>query len=99
MDFAASSSPDWTRQARATFHTATFIVAPITPPELRELAGELLVDEHLAAQLDWTKDKSKDGVLREAFLLGVCRDTGKKDTHENWRGAGALPEVAQPFAA
>lgn len=69
MDFQAPALPDLARQAGATFHTPTFVVAPITPPELRELAGELLQDEHLAAQLDWMEDKSKDGALREAFLL------------------------------
>jgi RimJ/RimL family protein N-acetyltransferase len=69
MNFESSPLPDLTRQAGVTFHTEAFIVAPITPPELRELAGDLLQDEHLAAQLDWMTDKSKDGALREAFLL------------------------------
>jgi RimJ/RimL family protein N-acetyltransferase len=65
----ASPLPDLAVQAEATFCTETFVVGPINPAELRELAGVLLQDEHLAAQLDWMKDKSKDGALREAFLL------------------------------
>jgi hypothetical protein len=63
-------------QASAMFQTPSFIVTPILPPRLRELAGELLQDAHLAAQLDWMQDKSKDGALREAFLLELQCNAG-----------------------
>jgi hypothetical protein len=76
MNHDASPLPDLTRQAGATFHTETFVVAPMTPPELRDVVGELLQDESLAAQLDWMKDKSKDGALREAFLLELLCAAG-----------------------
>jgi hypothetical protein len=82
MDFTAAALSSGMRHAAATFHTATFTVAPITPPELRELAGELLADEHLAEQLDWMTEKSRDGALREAFLLELKCAAG---TVHAWR--------------
>jgi hypothetical protein len=69
--------PTFDVQASATFRTPTFVVSPILPPRLRELAGELLQDEYLAAQLDWMEDKSKDGALREAFLLELQCNAGR----------------------
>jgi RimJ/RimL family protein N-acetyltransferase len=51
------------------FHTERFIVAPLTPAKLRELAGVLLQDEPLAGQVPWLQEKTADGALREAFLL------------------------------
>lgn len=51
------------------FNTERFIVAPLTPAKARELLGELLQDEHLAWQVPWMHERSKDGALREAFLL------------------------------
>jgi hypothetical protein len=89
MNHEASSLPDLNRQAAATFHTETFVVAPITPPELRELAGELLQDEYLAEQLDWMEDKSKDGALREAFLLELrCAQGSVRAWRINERDSG-----------
>lgn len=59
-----------------TLGTERFIVLPLTPPKLRELAEVLLQDERLAEQLSWMEDKTKDGALREAFLLELQCTTG-----------------------
>lgn len=52
-----------------TFDTERFVVAPLTPQKARELLTVLLQDEKLAAQLPWLEEKTKDGALKEAFLL------------------------------
>ena len=52
-----------------TFNTERFVVTPLAPPKLGELARILLKDERLAEQLPWMQDKSADGAQREAFLL------------------------------
>lgn len=52
-----------------TFNTERFVVAPLTPQKARELLTVLLQDEKLAAQLPWLEEKTKDGALKEAFLL------------------------------
>jgi RimJ/RimL family protein N-acetyltransferase len=57
------------KQALPTFHTERFVVAPLAPPKLRELAQVLLKDERLAEQLPWMQEKSADGAEQEAFLL------------------------------
>jgi len=51
------------------FNTERFIVAPLVPAKARELLAVLLQDERLAAQIPWMQERSKDGALREAFLL------------------------------
>jgi RimJ/RimL family protein N-acetyltransferase len=51
------------------FNTERFIVAPLTPAKARELLGVLLQDERLAGQVPWMQERSKDGALREGFLL------------------------------
>jgi RimJ/RimL family protein N-acetyltransferase len=51
------------------FDTERFVVAPLSPPQLRSLAEVLLRDERLADQLPWMTDKSADAASREAFLL------------------------------
>lgn len=51
------------------FNTERFIIAPLTPAKIRQLAGVLLQDEKLAEQLPWMQEKTRDGALREAFLL------------------------------
>jgi RimJ/RimL family protein N-acetyltransferase len=56
-------------QDAPTLHTERFLIAPLTPAKLRELAGVLLQDEQLAAQIPWLQEKTADGALREAFLL------------------------------
>ena len=60
--------PD-TPQALPTFDTEHFVVAPLTPSKLRELAQVLLQDEPLAEHLPWMQEKSSDGAMQEAFLL------------------------------
>ena len=52
-----------------TFHTEQFVVIPLTPAKLRELARVLLKGERLAEQLPWMQEKSADGAEKEAFLL------------------------------
>lgn len=56
-------------QALPRFDTERFIVAPLSPPKLRALAGVLLRDEALAAQLPWMPEPGADAAEREAFLL------------------------------
>jgi RimJ/RimL family protein N-acetyltransferase len=63
-------------RAEPTFNTERFVVAPLTPAKLREVAGVLLQDEKLAEQLPWMRDKTLDGALREAFLLELQCTTG-----------------------
>jgi RimJ/RimL family protein N-acetyltransferase len=57
------------KQALPTFNTDRFVVTPLTPARLRELAQVLLKDERLAEQLPWMHEKSADGAEKEAFLL------------------------------
>lgn len=57
------------KRALPTFNTERFVVAPLTPAKLRELAQVLLKDERLAEQLPWMQEKSADGAEKEAFLL------------------------------
>jgi hypothetical protein len=57
------------KQALPTFNTERFVVIPLTPPKLRELAQVLLKDERLAEQLPWMQEKSADSAEKEAFLL------------------------------
>jgi len=56
-------------QALPRFDTERFIVLPLSPQKLRELARVLLTDERLAEQLPWMPEKTADGAEREAFLL------------------------------
>lgn len=58
------------------FNTERFIVAPLTPAKARELLGVLLQDERLAGQVPWMQERSKDGALREAFLLELQCNAG-----------------------
>jgi len=58
------------------FNTERFIIAPLTPAKIRQLAGVLLQDELLAEQLPWMQEKTRDGALREAFLLELQCATG-----------------------
>jgi RimJ/RimL family protein N-acetyltransferase len=53
------------------FDTQRFIVAPLAPQELRQLAQVLLADEQLAARVPWMREKNADGVAQEAFLLAL----------------------------
>lgn len=52
-----------------TFDTERFVVAPLSPQRARELLAVLLQDEKLAEQLPRLEEKTKDGALKEAFLL------------------------------
>lgn len=63
-------------QDTPTFNTERFIIAPLTPAKIRQLAGVLLQDELLAEQLPWMQEKTRDGALREAFLLELQCATG-----------------------
>jgi RimJ/RimL family protein N-acetyltransferase len=58
------------------FNTERFIVAPLTPAKARELLAVLLQDERLASQVPWMQERSKDGALREAFLLELQCTSG-----------------------
>lgn len=58
------------------FNTERFIVAPLTPAKAGELLGVLLQDERLAAQVPWMQERSRDGALREAFLLELQCTSG-----------------------
>jgi len=51
------------------FDTERFIVLPLSPQKLHELARILLKDERLAEQLPWMQEKTADAAEREAFLL------------------------------
>jgi len=55
-----------------------------------KLAAEAAMQQALLDAAD--RLQAAGEVLR---LLGVCRDTGKNDTHASRRDVGALPEVAQ----
>jgi hypothetical protein len=57
------------RQALPAFNTERFVVTPLAPQKLGEVAQVLLKDERLAAQLPWMEEKSADGANKEAFLL------------------------------
>jgi len=61
--------PAHLRSKLPTFNTERFLVVPLNPAQLRELAEGLLQDESLAEYVPWMQDKSRDGALREAFLL------------------------------
>jgi len=67
-------------EAAPTFNTERFIVSPLAPAKIRELAGVLLQDEKLAAQVPWMQEKTLDGALREAFLLELQCTTGATKT-------------------
>lgn len=64
------------KQALPTFNTERFVVTPLTPAKLRELAQVLLRDERLAEQLPWMQEKSADGAEKEAFLLELQCSSG-----------------------
>lgn len=72
----AHAGPARLSQDMPAFNTERFTVTPLAPAKLRELAGVLLQDENLAAQLPWMQDKTRDGALREAFLLELQCATG-----------------------
>lgn len=59
-----------------TFNTERFIVAPLSPPQLRALMEVLLRDERLAEQLPWMMEKTADAAAREAFLLELQCSAG-----------------------
>ena len=59
-----------------TFDTERFVVAPLSPPQLRALMEVLLRDERLAAQLPWMEEKTADAAAREAFLLELQCSAG-----------------------
>jgi RimJ/RimL family protein N-acetyltransferase len=70
MPFHATLTLGHTQPPRpARFDTERFIVAPLTPAELRALAQVLLQDARLAEALPWMADKTAYGAAREAFLL------------------------------
>jgi hypothetical protein len=57
------------RATAPTFQTERFVVSPLGPTMVRELAKVLLQDELLADQLPWMSDHGADGAAKEAFLL------------------------------
>jgi hypothetical protein len=61
--------PAHLRSKLPTFDTERFLIVPLNPAQVRELAEGLLQDERLAEYVTWMEDKSRDGALREAFLL------------------------------
>lgn len=85
------------KQALPTFNTERFVVTPLAPPKLRELAQVLLKDERLVEQLSWMQEKSAEGADREAFLLELqCAAgyhqrmglRGARACHLHWRSLG-----------
>jgi RimJ/RimL family protein N-acetyltransferase len=56
-------------QCPPTFNTRRFVVVPLTPSKLRELAGVLLQDAALAELLPWMQHKTADAALQEARFL------------------------------
>ena len=73
------------------FDTERFVVVPLAPPELRALAGVLLRDEKLAAQLPWMAQKSADAAEREAFLLELHCTAGSTKAWGIVERARAMP--------
>jgi RimJ/RimL family protein N-acetyltransferase len=72
----APAGPAPLSQDMPAFNTERFTLTPLAPAKLRELAGVLLQDENLAARLPWMQHKTRDGALREAFLLELQCTTG-----------------------
>ena len=56
-------------QEAPVLNTERFIVVPLGPAKIRELALVLLQDDRLAEQLPWMQEKTADGAAKEAFLL------------------------------
>jgi len=56
--------------------TLRFLLKPLAPPKLRELATVLLRDAALVEQLDWVQDRTESGACREAFLLELQATAG-----------------------
>jgi hypothetical protein len=59
------------------FETERFIVMALSGFEARNLLAVLLQDEALALRIDWMKDKSRDGALREAFGIELQCNAGQ----------------------
>lgn len=74
-----------------SFDTGRFIVVPLSPSELRALAGVLLRDEKLAAQLPWMTQASADAAEREAYLLELQCAAGGTQAWGIVERARALP--------
>lgn len=58
------------------FQTERFVLVPLVPPRLRDLAERVLLDPPLAERMPWMKEKSADGARREAFLIELEAHAG-----------------------
>jgi len=61
---------------RPCFETDRFIVTPLFPSDARRFLEALLLDKTLAARVPWLHDKTEDGVLREAYGIGLQAAAG-----------------------
>jgi RimJ/RimL family protein N-acetyltransferase len=61
--------PEHLRDKLPAFDTERFLVVPLSPAKARELVEGLLLDENLAEYVTWMEDKSRDGAVREGFLI------------------------------
>lgn len=59
------------------FETDRFLVVALSGFDARNLLSVLLQDEALAARVDWMKDRSRDGVLQEAFGIELQCNAGQ----------------------
>jgi hypothetical protein len=59
------------------FETERFIVVPLTGAQAKRLLCVLLQDEMLASRIDWLRDKSLDGVEKEAFRIELLCNAGQ----------------------
>jgi RimJ/RimL family protein N-acetyltransferase len=59
------------------FETERFVVVPLSGAQARRLLCVLLQDELLAAQVEWLRDKSLDGVEKEAFRIELLCNAGR----------------------
>ncbi|HVW50433.1 MAG TPA: hypothetical protein VHC91_08495 [Trinickia sp.] len=59
------------------FETERFVVVPLTGAQAKRLLCVLLQDEMLASRVDWLRDKSFDGVEKEAFRIELLCNAGQ----------------------
>lgn len=59
------------------FETDRFTVVPLSPSEGRKLAEVLLQDEALAARVPWLTEKTRDGVLLQAYGIELQAAAGQ----------------------